>query len=112
MSQENIELFLKRNRDRWFSVEELLKIMNCTKQAIYNNLKGLEKTDCVTVKILPGVGFKNKKLYSYRDGDNEFDNVLKDFQNKRLHHTDLAQSDVIRLMLISELRKQNKIKVV
>jgi hypothetical protein len=112
MSQEQTELFLRRNRDRWFSVEELLRVMKCGQRALYNNLKSLEKTDSVTVKILPGAGYKNKKLYSYRDDDEEFGNVIKDFQNKRLHHNNLPQSDVISLMLIAELRKQNRIKVV
>lgn len=106
MGQEEVYLFLKRNRDKWFSAEDMalnMKIVNI--RTLNNVLCTMEKSNQLLIKYVNAKG-NDKRMFCYKEDDNYFDTALTDYKNKQNQVGMLANStDTLLLMQVAQNKK-------
>ena len=114
MGQLEIIEFLKKNKGKYFSPEEISKEINVHFTAVYEDLKGLEKEGEVYSAFLESKATKrNRKMYAFQEQqDPVLTSVFKEFEEiKKDRKFEFINRDMILQMLIlSELKKLGRQK--
>jgi predicted ArsR family transcriptional regulator len=109
MGQNEIIQILKKNGDKFFSADEIGRILEINKQSVRSSLKKLHAASDVVVTITVGKTNVPLKLYKYSYHQN-YDDVLEEFniirQMPKLKYLDTTA--VTNLMLLKEMRKNGK----
>ncbi len=69
MSQDLVYNFLKKNNKRWYSAEDISKVLGITKGSILANLKVLRKDESISFE--GKIGDKGRQRFIYKYGKKE-----------------------------------------
>lgn len=70
MSQEDIWLFLKRNRMKWFNADEISKAIGSTKVCVHMRIAKMRKYDEIKekcVKVSYGNHFRSVRFFAFKE---------------------------------------------
>ncbi|MFZ5988104.1 MAG: HTH domain-containing protein [Bacillota bacterium] len=108
MSQQSIVIFLKKDKDKFFSAKEIAQQTNLNIQTTINALSKMEKYGEVVIQEVQSNGVTGKtKFYKINLNDEIFENVLHEINGlQREERFSFTSPDAIRqMMLITEIRK-------
>jgi len=107
MGQNEIITILKKNGDKFFSADEIGRVLNINKQSVRSALNKLYNAgDIVATTISVGKTNHPLKLYKYSTHE-DYSDVFEEFSILRQHPKlkYLTPTTVTNLMLLKEMRK-------
>jgi hypothetical protein len=108
MGQKEVYDFLKKNRNSFFSSEELAKILGVNKQTMYSLLRKLDNKDDVVYKEIIIEGGPVKKLYCFKMKD-EYLEEIKHARSYLNENDPICKDWMIEAQLLVVLIRELKI---
>ena len=107
MGQQEVLLLLKKNPNKFFSVEEISKILGQNVQATYSAVKKLKGDDRVESKEVNYDRGPLKSFFRFFDKDNHFEAALDEFNTfKASNRFRFMPSEVLsNIMIVKELKE-------
>ena len=107
MGQNEIDAYLKRNKDKWFTALDLGIALKCNEKNIYASLKVMRKKGELLTRTVRGA-LPNKDViqYCYKDDDRWFDAVIKDVKIKKNQFGALVnENHIMQCMIIAQNKR-------
>jgi hypothetical protein len=107
MGQQEIINFLKKNKGKTYTTQEIAKRLNINLQAVYTSLRSLKNSEEIVVEKKQGKTKLVTNLYSYTSNNNPVAETYKEVRGliSSPHFRDVIRSDlVVNMMVLNELR--------
>lgn len=105
MGRQEVLEILKKNEDVFLSAENICKLANTSRRAIFRDLKNLVTDGMVETKTVLNSDNITMKLYKLADGDEDISLILKQADGSRTRFSHMNVESRLLVYVLDELRK-------